>query len=187
MRTFWHVWKRWTSSSPPTKRSPQPKPRWPRTWVGRAPTWTGCGRCWPGCPCLPRFDGGRLVLAVDVSPWLRSDATCSAERLFCHVHGRAKTASQFTPGWPYSFARSTTAGRPVLDRDPERGPARHGMARPSGRRDRVHRRPVAGPSTHRRGPVADRGPTYRDRQPSRRSGTSAATSPARPSYPAPSR
>nr|WP_275593240.1 transposase [Streptomyces deccanensis] len=26
-----------------------------------------------------------------------------AERLFCHVYGRAKTASQFIPGWPYSF------------------------------------------------------------------------------------
>jgi len=52
---------------------------------------------------LPRFEGGRLVLAVDVSPWLRSDAPCSAERLFCHVYGRAKTASQFIPGWPYSF------------------------------------------------------------------------------------
>jgi hypothetical protein len=52
---------------------------------------------------LPRFDGGRLILAVDVSPWLRSDAPCSAERLFCHVYGRAKTASQFIPGWPYSF------------------------------------------------------------------------------------
>jgi hypothetical protein len=47
---------------------------------------------------LPRFDGRRLVLAVDVSPWLRSDAPCSAERLFCHVYGRAKTASQFIPG-----------------------------------------------------------------------------------------
>ncbi|EDY56157.2 NF041680 family putative transposase [Streptomyces sviceus] len=52
---------------------------------------------------LPRFDGGRLVLAVDVSPWLRSDAACSADRLFCHVYGRAKSASQFIPGWPYSF------------------------------------------------------------------------------------
>ncbi|KPL35653.1 hypothetical protein JI76_01330 [Streptomyces anulatus] len=52
---------------------------------------------------LPRFDGGRLVPAVDVSPWLRSDAPCSADRLFCHVYGRAKTASQFIPGWPYSF------------------------------------------------------------------------------------
>lgn len=52
---------------------------------------------------LPRFEGGRLVLAVDVSPWLRSDAPCSAERLFCHVYGCAKTASQLIPGWPYSF------------------------------------------------------------------------------------
>lgn len=52
---------------------------------------------------LPRFPDGRLVQAVDVSPWLRSDAPCSPERLFCHVYGRAKTASQFIPGWPYSF------------------------------------------------------------------------------------
>ncbi|MGW5351449.1 NF041680 family putative transposase [Streptomyces sp. NPDC004031] len=52
---------------------------------------------------LPRFEDGRLVPAVDVSPWLRSDAPCSADRLFCHVYGRAKTASQFIPGWPYSF------------------------------------------------------------------------------------
>ncbi|MGP3953849.1 transposase [Streptomyces sp. 7N604] len=43
---------------------------------------------------LPRFPGGRLVLAVDVSPWLWSDALCSPDRLFCHVYGRAKTASQ---------------------------------------------------------------------------------------------
>lgn len=52
---------------------------------------------------LPRFPDGRLVLAVDVSSWLRSDAPCSPDRLFCHVYGRAKTASRFIPGWPYSF------------------------------------------------------------------------------------
>ncbi|MFE3278461.1 NF041680 family putative transposase [Nocardia sp. NPDC059239] len=52
---------------------------------------------------LPRFGDGRLVLAVVVSAWLRSDAACSPERLFCHVYGRAKSASQFIPGWPYSF------------------------------------------------------------------------------------
>lgn len=51
----------------------------------------------------PRFPDGRLVLAVDVSPWLRSGAPCEPERLFCHVHGRARTASRFIPGWPYSF------------------------------------------------------------------------------------
>lgn len=43
------------------------------------------------------------MLAVDVSLWLRSDASCSADRLFCHVYGRAKSASQFIPGRPYSF------------------------------------------------------------------------------------
>ncbi|MFF7358578.1 NF041680 family putative transposase [Streptomyces filipinensis] len=59
---------------------------------------------------LPRFDGGRLVLAVDVSPWLRSDAPCSAERLFCHVYGRVKTASQSIPGWPYSFVAMLEPG-----------------------------------------------------------------------------
>ncbi len=68
---------------------------------------------------LPRFDGGRLVLAVDVSPWLRSDALCSAERLFCRVYGRAKTASQFIPGWPYSFVAvlepGATSWTAVLD------------------------------------------------------------------------
>jgi hypothetical protein len=52
---------------------------------------------------LPRAAGGRIVVAVDVSPWLRSDAPTSAQRLFCHVHGRAKIESQFIPGWPYSF------------------------------------------------------------------------------------
>jgi hypothetical protein len=37
-------------------------------------------------PPLPRTSGGRIVLAVDVSPWLRSDAPTSADRLFCHVY-----------------------------------------------------------------------------------------------------
>jgi hypothetical protein len=60
---------------------------------------------------LPRAAGGRIVLAVDVSAWLRSDAQTSAERLFCHVHGRAKSASQFIPGWPYSFVAALESGR----------------------------------------------------------------------------
>ncbi|GAA3263289.1 hypothetical protein GCM10020216_105880 [Nonomuraea helvata] len=38
---------------------------------------------------LPRAADGRIVLAVDVGPWLRSDAATSAERVFCHVYGRA--------------------------------------------------------------------------------------------------
>ncbi|MFI0982739.1 transposase, partial [Streptomyces sp. NPDC021093] len=60
---------------------------------------------------LPRFDG-RIVLTVDVSPWLRSDAACSPERLFCLVHGRNGRASDHVvPGWPYSFVAALTPDR----------------------------------------------------------------------------
>lgn len=60
---------------------------------------------------LPRFSDDRIVLAVDVSPWLRSDAACSPDLLFCHVYGRAKSAAQFIPGWPYSFVVALEPGR----------------------------------------------------------------------------
>ncbi|MFI6663324.1 NF041680 family putative transposase [Streptomyces sp. NPDC050523] len=59
---------------------------------------------------LPRFEG-RIVLTVDVSPWLRSDAACSPQRLFCHVHGRSREAAQIIPGWPYSFVAALTPDR----------------------------------------------------------------------------
>src|SRR3954462_7996390 len=61
---------------------------------------------------LPRAADGRIVLAVDVSPWLRPDAPASAERLFCHVHGRAKNNAQLIPGWPYSFVAALEPGAP---------------------------------------------------------------------------
>lgn len=60
---------------------------------------------------LPRAAGGRIVLAVDVSPWLRSDAPTSADRLFCHVHGRGRGNAQMIPGWPYSFVAALETGR----------------------------------------------------------------------------
>ncbi len=60
---------------------------------------------------LPRGSDGRIVLAVDVSPWLRSDAPTSAERLFCHVHGRGRNNAQMIPGWPYSFVAALEPGR----------------------------------------------------------------------------
>jgi len=60
---------------------------------------------------LPRGADGRIVLAVDVSPWLRPDAPTSPERLFCHVYGRAKSQSQLIPGWPYSFVAALEPGR----------------------------------------------------------------------------
>ncbi|MFB7116136.1 transposase, partial [Streptomyces sp. NPDC056291] len=55
---------------------------------------------------LPAAQGGRraVVLAADVSHWLRPDAPTSDERLFCHVYGRGdRSSDQFVPGWPYSF------------------------------------------------------------------------------------
>ncbi|HXV94103.1 MAG TPA: NF041680 family putative transposase [Pseudonocardia sp.] len=60
---------------------------------------------------LPRAGDGRIVLAVDVSPWLRPDAPTSAERLFCHVYGRGKSNAQMIPGWPYSFVAALEPGR----------------------------------------------------------------------------
>ena len=49
-------------------------------------------RALAGLP-LPRFADGRIVLAVDVSPWLRSNAACSPDRLFCHVYcGRSRNS-----------------------------------------------------------------------------------------------
>jgi hypothetical protein len=60
---------------------------------------------------LPKTTNGRIVLAVDVSPWLRPDAPTSAERLFCHVYGRAKNQPQLIPGWPYSLVAALEPGR----------------------------------------------------------------------------
>ena len=37
----------------------------------------------------PKAADGRLVLAVDVSPWPLPDAPTSPDRLFCHVYGRS--------------------------------------------------------------------------------------------------
>ncbi|MDQ1658857.1 MAG: hypothetical protein QOD41_3940 [Cryptosporangiaceae bacterium] len=66
-------------------------------------------RCLAGLP-LPRAAGGRIVLAVDVSPWLRPDAATSPGRLFCHVHGRGKNQAQLIPGWPYSVVAALETG-----------------------------------------------------------------------------
>ncbi|MEU7162553.1 NF041680 family putative transposase [Streptomyces chrestomyceticus] len=60
----------------------------------------------------PKAADNRLVLAVDVSNWLRPDAPTSPERLFCHVYGRSgRTSDQFVPGWPYSFVAALETGR----------------------------------------------------------------------------
>jgi hypothetical protein len=67
-------------------------------------------RALAGLP-LPRDRTGRIVLGVDVSPWLRPDAATAADRAFCHVSGRGKNAAQVIPGWPYSFVAALEPGR----------------------------------------------------------------------------
>jgi DDE superfamily endonuclease len=66
--------------------------------------------CLAGLP-LPRAADGRLMLAVDVSSWLRPEAATSAGRLFCHVYGRGKGQAQMIPGWPYSVIAALEPGR----------------------------------------------------------------------------
>lgn len=60
---------------------------------------------------LPRAADGRLVLAVDVTCWLRPDAHTSPERMLCHTYGRGKDQHIMIPGWPYSFVVALEPGR----------------------------------------------------------------------------
>jgi hypothetical protein len=60
---------------------------------------------------LPRAADGRLILAADVSNWLRPGAATSPDRLFCHVYGRGKGQAQMIPGWPYSVIAALEPGR----------------------------------------------------------------------------
>ena len=60
---------------------------------------------------LPRAADGRIMLAVDVSNWLRPGAATSPDRLFCHVYARGKGQAQMIPGWPYSVVAALEPGR----------------------------------------------------------------------------
>src|SRR6266516_8008402 len=60
---------------------------------------------------LPRAADGRLMLAVDVSSWLRPGAATSPDRRVCPVYGRAKGQAQMIPGWPYSVVAALESGR----------------------------------------------------------------------------
>ena len=59
---------------------------------------------------LPRAADGRIVLAVDVSAWLRPEAHTSPRRLFCHVTGQTRASDQRIPGWPYSIVAALETG-----------------------------------------------------------------------------
>ncbi|WP_443041531.1 NF041680 family putative transposase [Streptomyces sp. B21-083] len=60
---------------------------------------------------LPRAADGRIVLAADVSPWLRPDANTCPDRSFCHTFGRGAGKHQMVPGWPYSIVAALETGR----------------------------------------------------------------------------
>lgn len=60
---------------------------------------------------LPRAADGRIVLAADVSPWLRPDANTCPDRAFCHTYGRGGAKHRMIPGWPYSVVVALESGR----------------------------------------------------------------------------
>ncbi|MQT02777.1 NF041680 family putative transposase [Streptomyces jumonjinensis] len=60
---------------------------------------------------LPGALDGRLVLAVDVTCWLRPDAHTSPQRILCHTYGRGKDQHIPVPGWPYSIVCALEPGR----------------------------------------------------------------------------
>ncbi|PBD02369.1 DDE superfamily endonuclease [Streptomyces sp. Ag82_O1-15] len=60
---------------------------------------------------LPRAADGRLVLAIDITCWLRPDAHTSPQRILCHTYGRGKDQHIPVPGWPYSIICALEPGR----------------------------------------------------------------------------
>ncbi|MEU9993633.1 transposase [Streptomyces sp. NPDC048045] len=60
---------------------------------------------------LPRAADGRLVLAIDITCWLRPDAHTSPLRILCHTYGQGKDQHIPVPGWPYSIICALEPGR----------------------------------------------------------------------------
>ncbi|MCA2219591.1 transposase [Wangella sp. NEAU-J3] len=60
---------------------------------------------------VPRAADGRIVLAVDVTCWLRPEAHTSPQRVLCHTYGRGKDTHIGVPGWPYSVVTALETGR----------------------------------------------------------------------------
>ena len=67
-------------------------------------------RALAGVP-IPRAAHGRIVLAADVTAWLRPEAHTSPERMLCHTYGRGKDQHIMIPGWPYAFVVALETGR----------------------------------------------------------------------------
>jgi hypothetical protein len=60
---------------------------------------------------LPKAADGRLMLAVDITSWLRPEAHTSPARVLCHTYGRGKDTHIMVPGWPYSLVCALETGR----------------------------------------------------------------------------
>ncbi|MEU4506604.1 NF041680 family putative transposase [Streptomyces sp. NPDC024089] len=60
---------------------------------------------------VPRAADDRLVLAADLTCWLRPNAHTSPQRILCHTYGRGKDQHIPVPGWPYSVICSLETGR----------------------------------------------------------------------------
>jgi hypothetical protein len=60
---------------------------------------------------VPRAADGRVMLAVDITSWLRPEAHTSADRILCHTYGRGKDTHIMVPGWPYSVVCALETGR----------------------------------------------------------------------------
>jgi hypothetical protein len=71
--------------------------------------WALCAGPWPGLP-LPRAADGRLVLGVDVSPWLRTDPATSPGRLLALPYLRPRTRAH-TGSSRYKTANVTPTSR----------------------------------------------------------------------------
>lgn len=67
-------------------------------------------RALAGVP-LPWAADGRLVLAADITCWLRPDAHTSPERILCHTYGRGKGQHIPVPGRPYAVICALETGR----------------------------------------------------------------------------
>ncbi|MFI5868461.1 hypothetical protein [Streptomyces sp. NPDC051546] len=46
-----------------------------------------------------------------MSNWLRPDAECSADRLFCPTFGQGQDQHRMISGWPYPFVAALESGR----------------------------------------------------------------------------
>lgn len=60
---------------------------------------------------LQRAADGRLVLAADLTCWLRPSAHTSPQRILRHTYGRGKDQHIPVPGWPYSVICALESGR----------------------------------------------------------------------------